>query len=628
MASPDSVEIITFGEFEAKLKSRELCRDGVRVRLPDQSFQILAMLLERRGGLVSRDEIRQRLWPSGTFIDFDHGLNNAVNRLREALGDSADSPRFVETLPRRGYRFIAALEDKGADLVTSPPPLSPGGAPPVKTTSLRKWAVVVAGSGVLVIAILVISPLRVPTRGTSQITSLAVLPLENVSGDSTQEYFADGMTDTLITNLAALRSVRVISRTSAMHYKGTHKSLPEIARELDIDAVIEGTVTKAGNRVRINAQLIDARKDQHLWAREYDRDVQNVLQLQTDLASAIAREIAGRVTPHEGQSLAENRRQINPQAYESYLKGIYFLDKWSDKGLEKAKRYFAEAIDLDPSYADAYAGLGEYYGIAAFTDAVTPREAWVKSEELLNKALEMDNTSSKAHSLLGMLKLYFYCDRRAAEKELNHALQLNPGDMRALDYHSYYLLEIGRTDEAIAEKRRVLEHDPLAVITNADLGLYLVQAGRTDEAIAQFKKTLELDPNYAAAHMRLGSAYAQKRQYSEAVIEMQKGISLDKSPGSLARLGEAYARWGKRQEALETIAQLQEMSKQRYVAPSMTALIYAQLGERGRAMAWLEKATREDDPRITDPGFESLHSEPNFHVLEARLKPARSCPAL
>jgi eukaryotic-like serine/threonine-protein kinase len=458
--------------------------------------------------------------------------------------------------------------------------------------------------------------------------SIAVLPLENLSGgDSAQEYFADGMTDALITSLSRIGALRVISRTSSLHYKGTHKSLPEIAQELNVDAVVEGSVAKAGSRVRINAQLVDARREQHLWARQYDRELQDVLQLQNDLASAIALEVAGTLTPNEQSHLKQRTRQVNPQAYEAYLKGIYFLDKWTDEGFGRAKDYFAEAIELDPRYAEGYAGLGEYYGNAAFTGKVPPREAWVKSEELLNKALEMDNTSSKAHSLLGMLKMYFYCDQPAAEKELNHALQLNPGDMRALDYHSYYLLGIGRTDEAIAEKRRVLEHDPLALITNADLGLYLIQAGRTDEAIAQFQKTLELDPNYAAAHMRLGLAYAQKEQYSQAVFEMQKAISLDKNPARLAQLGEVYAQWGKRKEALGKIRQLKEMSKRQHVAPGLIALIYARLGERAAAFHWLEKAQPEDDPKISNPAFESLRSEPRFKILEARLRPNSSCPA-
>jgi TolB-like protein/Tfp pilus assembly protein PilF len=465
------------------------------------------------------------------------------------------------------------------------------------------------------------------TYGPHAIRSIAVLPLENLSGDSAQDYFADGMTDALITDLSKVGALRVISRTSSMHYKGTHKSLPEIAKELDIDAVVEGTVSKAGDRVRINAQLVDAANDQHLWARQYDSDMRDVLRLQADLASAIALEVAGRLPPNERYRLTAKSRQVNPQAYEAFLRGGYFLDKWTAEGFAKAKGYFEQSITLDASYTDGYTGLAEYYAASAFLGMVPPREAWLKAESLLAKSLAMDNTSSKAHTLLGMIKLQFRCDREAAEKELNYALQINPGDMAALDYHSYYLLEIGRTDQAIAEKRKVLEHDPLRVITNAELGLYLFLAGRTDEAVAQLQKTLELDPNYAPAHARLGMAYARKQHYEIAVIEMQKALSLDNRPSRVARVGEVYAQWGKRKEALDAVQQLKEMSKRQYVAPSLSALIYARLGEREAAFHWLEKAQPEDDPKISDPGFESLRSEPRFKILEARLRPNSSCPA-
>jgi TolB-like protein/DNA-binding winged helix-turn-helix (wHTH) protein/Flp pilus assembly protein TadD len=630
MASePAKDGVVSFGEFAANLRSRELRKHGAKVRLPDQSFQILAMLLERRGELITREEIRQRLWPADTFVDFDHGLNNAVNRLRETLGDSADEPRFVETLPRRGYRFVCPVEVTAAEPAVSVPPVSPSGVVPVKRGGLRRWAVVAAGSTILLLVILTVAALRTRMRvSASRITSVAVLPLENVSGDPAQDYFADGMTDEIITDLAGLRSVRVISRTSSMHYKGSHKSLPAIAQELRVDAVVEGTVARAGDRVRINAQLVDAANDQHLWAHQYEGDMNNVLQLQNDLASSIALEVVGKLTPNEASHFARKARQVNSQAYEAYLKGNYFLNKWTVVGFEKAKGYFEQSIALDPRYAEGYVGLADSYGTVAFMSTEPPREAWLKAEDTLAKALELDNTSSSAHALLGITKLQFRCDRPAAERELNHALELDPSNMRALDLHSYYLLESRHMDEAIAEKKTVLEHDPLSIRTNAELGLYLLHAGRIDEAIGQCRKTLELDPNYAAAHMRLGLAYAQKQQYDQAVNEMQKAISVDRKPRRLSRLGEVYARWGKRREALEMIRQIQEMSKQSYVTPAMSAIVYAQLNEKGPAVALLEKAKPEDDPKLSDPGFENLRSDPKFKTLEARLSPNRSCPAL
>jgi len=467
-----------------------------------------------------------------------------------------------------------------------------------------------------------------PSHGvTRAIKSLAVLPLENLTGDSSQEYFVDGMTDALITNLTKVSSLRVISRTSAMHYKGTRKPLREIAGELNVAAVVEGAVFRSGDRVRISAQLVDPTNDRNLWARNYDeREVRDVLQLQNELASAVAQEVAGRLTPDEESRFSSKTRQVNPEAYEAYLKGEYFLDKWTVDGFAKAKDYFAQSINLDPSYADAYTGLAEYYAIVAFMDVVPPREAWLKAEGLLAKALKMDTNSSRAHTLLGMIKLQFRCDPAAAEKELNLALNLNPGDMHALDLHSYYLLELGRRDEAITEKRSVLQHDPLRVITNAELGLYFLNSGRIDEAILQLQKTLELDPNYAAAHMRLGFAYEKKEQHRQAITEMQKAISLDRKPDRLAQLGEIYARLGKRQEALEMVRELQQMSMQRYVSPTNIALVYSRLGQNEAAIAWLQKAKPSDDPRISDTGFDALRLDPRFKTLEARLKPDQSCP--
>ena len=507
----------------------------------------------------------------------------------------------------------------------------------LETKTIRRKTALLLALVVALFAVVAYGSLRVPrvrewvAGGSSsnvgrEIKSIAVLPLENLSGDPSQDYFADGMTDALISNLTKVSSIRVISRTSAMRYKGTHKPLSEIARELNVDAVVEGSVGRSENRVRVSAELVDARNDRNLWAQNYDRDLRDILQLQNELAATVALEITGRLSPAEEARLMAKAKRVNPQAYEAYLKGEYFLDKWTDDGFEKAKAYFQQAIDLEPTYAQGHTGLAEYYGIVAFTGTVPPRKAWLKAEELVTKGLAMDSSSSRAHALLGMIKLQFRCERPAAEKELNRALELNPGDINALDYHSYYLLEIGRTDEAIAEKRRVLEHDPLRVITNAELGLYLLTAGRNDEAIVQLQKAVELDPNYAAAHMRIGMAYENKLQYEQAVAKYQKAISLDKSPARFARLGGLYARWGKKKQALETIQELREMSKQQYVSPTAIALIYARLGQNRAAIGWLQKAKPDDDPKITEPGFDSLRSDPQFKALETRLTPDPNCP--
>jgi serine/threonine protein kinase/Tfp pilus assembly protein PilF len=468
---------------------------------------------------------------------------------------------------------------------------------------------------------------RALPSSTRQIKSLAVLPLENLTGDASQDYFVDGMTDALITNLTKVESIRVISRTSAMQFRGTHKPLSEIARELNVDAVVEGSVGRSENRVRVSAELVDATNDRNLWAQNYDRDLHDILQLQNELARTVALEVTGRLTPIEESRLAREEQRVSPQAYEAYLRGEFFLDKWTAEDFEKAKGYFQQAIDLDPNYVSGYVGLAEYYMFVGFTGTVPPRDAYLTAENLATKALALDDSSSRAHTLLGMIKMGFTCDRETAEKELNRALELNPGDMYALDFHSYYLLEIGRTDQAIADKKRVLSHDPVRVGTNAELGLYYNLAGRNDEAIAQLQKTLELDPNYAMTHAVLGFAYENKHEYAQALTEYQKAISLDERPGRFVNLGQLYARWGKKREALQTIRELREMSKQQYVSPTGIALIYARLGQNQAAITWLAKAKPEERPKISDPGFESLRSDPRFKALEARLAPNPNCPA-
>ncbi|HEX5411149.1 MAG TPA: tetratricopeptide repeat protein [Terriglobia bacterium] len=433
------------------------------------------------------------------------------------------------------------------------------------------------------------------------------------------------MTDVLITDLAQIQAIRVISRTSVMRYKRTHKALAEIARELNIDGIVEGSVARSGNRLRITAQLIEVADDRHVWAASYERDLQGVLGLQAEVAGAIAAQVQAKVSPQEQMRL-QAARQVNPRAYEAYLKGRYFLHQWSDAGFRKAGEYFQQSIDLDPSYALAYLGLAETYGAGTITGRLPSHEGYLKAENLTKKALEIDDTLAEAHSGLGLIQLLFRCDRAGAEREMQRAMVLNPQNVLALDYHAYYLLKLGRTDEAIAEKKRILEHDPLAVITNAELGLYFVVAGRNDEAVEQLKKTLELDSNYAPAYTRLGWAYANKRQYDKAVVEFKKALAIEKAPDRVGQLGDVYARWGKRHEAQKIIDELQQMLKQRYVSPTLIAVIYARLGQKDTAVHWLGKAEQGDIPATSDPGFDNLRSDARFMALERRLNPKATCP--
>jgi TolB-like protein/DNA-binding winged helix-turn-helix (wHTH) protein/Tfp pilus assembly protein PilF len=628
------LRVVQFGIFEVDLRSGELRKAGTRVKLHDQPFQVLVMLLEHPGELVTRDEIRQKLWPGDTFVDFDHGLNSAINRLRDALGDSADTPRFIETLPRRGYRFIgtvsASARSEGVPATETVPATrtEPNSARVGRNT--RYGWIALALASVLVAALaglrfrVVHARLLPRTLHTVPIRALAVLPLQNLSGDDSQEYLADGMTDALTTNLANISSLRVISVTSAMHYKGSHQALPEIARELNVDAVVEGSVVRVGDRVRIDAQLIQAVPERHLWANAYERDLGDVLMLQSEVTWAIAAQVQAKVSPRE-RTLLASARPVNPQAYEAYLKGEYFLNKWSTDGFEKAKNYLQKSINLDPTYAPGYAGMGNYYSLVAFRRMAPPRSAYLKAEVFSRKALELDETATEAYTILAMIKLLFRCDPSGAEKDLNRVRELYPGDMGALEAHSYYLVEIGRMDEAIVEKKRALEDDPLSVSANAEFGLYLWRAGRNDEAIQQFQKTLELDPNYAPAHSRLGMAYASKQQYSQAVAELKKGIALDKTPERMWVLTDVYDNWGKRREARATLHELVRMSAHRYTPPQIIAGFYARFGDKAAALAWLGRASEDDMPDLSASGFDSLRSDPRFRNLEKRFQAAGVC---
>jgi TolB-like protein/Tfp pilus assembly protein PilF len=457
------------------------------------------------------------------------------------------------------------------------------------------------------------------------ITSLAVLPFRNLNGEPSQDFLAEGVTNALISDLANITSLRVISSSSSMHYKRTNKPLSQIASELNVHAVIEGTVLRSGDRIQVNAELIDPVKDRNLWGANYDRPSQDIQKLQRELAKAIAVQITGRLSPQDQARLSVSARSVNPQAYEALLKGDYFYNKEDDAGFAKAERYYKKAIELDPAFAAAYTGLAANYAFQAYTNRLPP-SAWSDAEVLLAKALRLDPDSVLAHTLSGMIKLQYHCDRAGGERELERALELNPRDAGALDYHSYYLLEVGRVDQAIAEKIRVLQNDPVSYGTSSQLGMYYMRAGRNDEAIQQLNQALELDPNFPPTLIRLAGAYANKHQYEQALVYAKKAVVIENSPLSLGRLGEIYARSGNPQDAHAVIDAMIDMSAQRYVPPMLVARIHAALGEREQALAWLSKAKKGDPQLIDDQAFDSLRSDPEFMAVEARLRPPGCLP--
>ncbi len=586
---------VRFGAFSADLTAGQLYKQGRRIKLQQQPFQLLAMFLERAGEVIGRDEFRKRLWPADTFVDFEHGLNIAVNKLREALGDSKERPRFIETLPRLGYRFIFPInETEGASR-------SHGAAVQTIDSSHRV------------------------------LKSLAVLPFANFSRDSEQEYFADGMTEALITELTKIGALTVISRTSAMRYKKTDKRLPEIALELGVDAVLEGSVQHEDDQVRVSIQLIDGTTDKHLWAEQYQREYRTILALQSEVARAIARQVKVTLTPQERAAL-EVMRMVDQQAHEAYLKGRYYSNQRTKKAIEKSIWYFQQAIEKDPDYAPAYSGIADAYTLLGYRGNLSAKEALSRGKAAALKALELDDTLAEAHASLAFIAETHEWDWPTAEREYKRALAFNPGYAAGHNWYAGYLMYIGRFDEGIAEARRARDLDPLSLTFNNALGGRLLLAGRDHEAIEQIQKTLEMDPNYAPAHNRLGWAYLRSKVYERSIAEFQQAIALSQSdPDFLVDLGYAYAVAGDKDEARRILAELERQREREFVPSSALAIVYGALDEKDKAFAWLKRAYEERDPRLTylkvGPRFDPLRPDPRFREVLRQIGLADKLPS-
>jgi len=629
---------LRFGVFEMDLRTGELRKHGMQVRLQKQPFQVLAMLLEHAGEVVTREELQKNLWAVDTFVDFDHGLNKTINKIREALGDSAESPRFVETVARRGYRFLAEVKDVDGGSVAVPNhgtevlsgPQHSGLAKTARQPATQKrlespltWRRPGAALAVLLV-IMLASILYLRNRPSSAlIRSLAVLPLESLSGDASQDYFADGMTDELITDLGQISALRVISRTSVMSYKRVRKTLPQIARELNVDGVVEGTVLRSGNQVRITAQLVRASDDKHLWAHSYEGDLRDTLALQNQVARSIAEEIRINVSPRE-QSELKSVKVVNPQAYESYLKGRFFWNKRTADGLKVAAAYFNQAVEEDPSYPQAYSGLADTYALLGDWQyaVMTPKEALPKAKAAAIKALELDNNLGEAHNSLAFCLDGFDWNFSAAEKEFQRAIELNPSYATAHHWYAWHLSLLGRNGEAISEMKKAKDLDPLSLIINADLAeLYLI-AHDYDESIQQSRRTIEMDGNFALAHNQLAQAYLQKQMFGEAVGELQKAIKISgDSPTFTANLARTYAAMGRRNEAIELLDDLKKHSSPGYSRASEIAAVYVALGDSDRAMTWLEKGFEErfNPGVLLRPGFDPIRADLRFQNLLRRI---------
>jgi TolB-like protein len=617
VATAASEDVLCFGLFDLDLRAGQLRKNGARVRLSQQPIQVLALLLERPGEVVTRDELRQRLWPGDVFVDFDHGLNKSIQKIREALGDSAESPRYIETVPRTGYRFIAPVH--GASLNGSVKTLDPAAKVGVATPKMAAviasqekprghsaglWSLL-AASVVLVAGAWWLLERHAPVVGP--IRSLAVLPLDNLSGDPVQNYFADGMTDELTTMLAKNSTLRIVSRTSVMQYKGAHRPMREIAQALGVDGVLEGSIARHDDKVHMTIQLIQGPSDSHVWAESYDRDANDVVSLPREAALAIAKRLNSATTP------ATNARYVNPEAHDAYLRGRY---QWFVGSNEEAGKEFRRAVELQPDYALGWVGLALYYGQGSLEE-LRPEEATPQMEATAKKAVELDDTLPEAHLVMAANYFFHRWDWARADQELSRAIELNPSFAEAYHLRSKMYGVLNREDEAIASEEKAMEINPFErpfAMSHA----YMV-ARRYDEDIADARQRLKSSPNDLSLHWMLWEAYRRKGDGKNAAIEFEKLMLLWHDTAKAEAIRSAYEKGGYRAVALWNLSDYRKQAKLHYVSPVAIATVTAQLGQRAETLDLLEQGYGERSPSLlfiqTDPAFDFLHGEPRYRKL-------------
>lgn len=623
---PRVADRLRFDGFELDVRAGELRKNGVRLRLRGQPLQVLEILLERAGDVVTREELQARIWSADTFVDFDHSLHNAVARIREVLGDSAESPRYIETLPRRGYRYIGPVEDFPALRLVAET-VEPASEPVAPASSRnKKRSLVLILVSVFTLAIVGVITWRYVHAGAATrppIRSLAVLPLDNLSGDPSEEFFADGMTDQLITDLAKVGSLRVISRTSVMQYKGAKERLPQIARELNVDAIVEGSVVRSGQRVRVTAQLIQASTDRHLWAETYDGDAGDILRLQGEVADAIAEQVQARLTRQQ-QAQLRRGRAVNPAAYDAYLRGrlIFTTEFTKPDSLKKAKGYFETSIQEDPNFALAYAGLADTYVYSAFARVLPQNQAYHSAKDALAKAVELDDNVGEAHDTLGLLSWLFDWDWDAADREFSRAIALAPSYSCAHEDRAGFLAFMGRRGEALDEIRKIDQLDYGFSAAHNETWVYY-ELQDFPSLIEASKRGLLLDPNDWDYHHSLGIGYEGTGRLEEAISEYRKAIDLSGGRLAAVALAHAYSAAGKKAEANKVLGDLKGKSLQASASPYTMATIYAGLGENDKAFEFLEKAYSQKSFEIlslkSDLLLDNLRPDPRFENLVRRI---------
>ena len=610
-----------FGPFRIDTAERLLFRGDEMIPLTPKAIDTLLALVSSGGRVLEKDELIKMVWP-GSFVE-EGGLTQNISLLRKVLGGTSGEFQYIETIPKRGYRFVVPAKDGLAPNGAEKPVIAPDPQPPVPPNRARRRAAWAASALVLLVASVLGYFHFFPraASGTLRVNSLVVLPLENPSNDPAQEYFTEAMTEELINSLAKVQALRVISRTSAMTYKGARKSLPQIARELNVDAVVEGSVLQYGGRVRITIQLFEAKTERPLWAQSYEQDLRDVLTLQSEVASAIVNEIQVKLTPGEKLRLAA-ARTVDPEAYLAYSYGRYYWNKRSPADIQRGVEYFQRAIAKDPTYAPPRTGLADAYALLGSTgiDVLPPREAMPKAKAAALEAVKLDDTLSEGHTSLAYVRQSYDWDLDAAEREFKRAIELNPGYATAHHWYAHFFLAKGQPEQALAEIQRARALDPLSLMINIGVGWCYYHARRYDEAIQQYRATLELNPSLSLAHVTLAMAYEGKQQYADAIAEYNKGLAL---PGSrtfaLAGLGRAYVLSGKHREAQQVLNELQSTAKQHYVPAVYLAAIFAAMGDKERSVQWMGKAHDERSDYLaylsTDPWADSMRPDPRFQRL-------------
>jgi len=562
---------IRFGTYEVNLQAHELRRKGRKIRLQEQPFRILVMLLESPGELISREVLREALWQGGTIVEFEHSLNTAVNKLRAALEDDASKPSFIETVPRLGYRFIAPVEGRSA-----------------RTDHELDFT-----------------------------GSIAVLPFANLSADKENEYFSDGLAEEILNALAQVPGLRVMARTSSFFFRDKDVDIREIGARLSVDHIIEGSVRREGDRIRVTVQLINAAEGYHLWSQCYDRRMAGVFDVQDEISRAVAEKLRVQFV---GDRPLIKRQTANLAAYSLYLKGRHWGNQFTGQGWRRAVECFERAIVEDPDYASPHAGLAVAYTYLAIHGWVRPREVMSTAKACALKAMELDETLAEAHCALGFIRTFYEWDFAGAEREYQRAMELNPGDALVRVFYSLLLMYTGRTEAAFAEARRAWELDPISQEVNRLMVYVSFVTGRYDEAVAHGRKAVELYPHGSGAHNLLGFAHAHSGQYEEAIRSLQEAKAMaDGDPVYDWGVGYVYARQGRKEEALAIVKSLEPQSSKCYFSPTLIAGLYGALGELDPAFEFLETAYEERDGFLVtvgaDPTFSPLRADPRWHQL-------------